>query len=307
MAEIHWVEVSLLVSSEQAEAVAEVLSRTIPNGVVVEQKAILNSSDEANQIEPTARVFGYLLADSTLENKKRQLEENLWHLGQIESLPPAYYKPIQDEDWMAAWKKHYRPIKIGKKLVIVPAWIKKDFPGRLPIRINPGMAFGTGTHPSTRLCLLLMEEALQPSQSVIDVGCGSGILSIAALKLDADFVLGVDNDPAAVKSTQENAANNQLESRLDVGLGSVAEIRNSQFKIKSASLVIVNILTSIIIHLFEDGLAELVDTGGQLILAGILEPQAQNVILTANKKGLVLEKAISSADWKALLLRKPIK
>jgi len=307
VAEIHWVEVSLLVSSEQAEAVAEVLSRTIPNGVVVEQKAILNSSDEANQIEPTARVFGYLLADSTLENKKRQLEENLWHLGQIESLPPAYYKPIQDEDWMAAWKKHYRPIKIGKKLVIVPAWIKKDFPGRLPIRINPGMAFGTGTHPSTRLCLLLMEEALQPSQSVIDVGCGSGILSIAALKLDADFVLGVDNDPAAVKSTQENAANNQLESRLDVGLGSVAEIRNSQFRIKSASLVIVNILASIIIHLFEDGLAELVDTGGQLILAGILEPQAQNVILTANKKGLVLEKAISSADWKALLLRKPIK
>ena len=306
MAEARWVEVSLTVRSEQAEAAAEVLSRTIPNGVVVEQRAIPNYSDEANPIEPIARVFGYLLADSTLEDKKLQLEENLWHLGQIQALPAASYRPIQDEDWMEAWKKHYRPTKIGKKLVIVPAWIKKDFPGRLPIRINPGMAFGTGTHPSTQLCLLMMEEALQPSQSVIDVGCGSGILTIAALKLEAGFVLGVDNDPAAVKATLENSANNQLGSGLEIGLGSVAEIRNGQFRIRSATLVIVNILASVIIRLFEDGLADLVDAGGKLILAGILEPQAQPVILTANKKGLVLEKTISSSDWTALLFRKPV-
>ena len=306
MDEANWVEVSLTVSAEQAEAVAEVLSRTIPNGVVVEQRAMQNNNDEDYQVESKARVFGYLLADDTLEDKKRQLEENLWHLGQIQSLPAACYKPIQDEDWMAAWKKHYQPIKIGKKLVIVPVWIKKDFPGRLPIRINPGMAFGTGTHPSTQLCLQLLEEVLQPSQSVIDIGCGSGILSIAALKLGADLVLGVDIDPAAVKSTLENAANNQLESRLEVSLGSVSEIRSNQFRIKSAPLVVVNILASIIIHLFEDGLADLVDPGGKLILAGILEPQAQNVITAANKMGLVLEKTISSSDWTALLLNKLI-
>ena len=306
MAKANWVEVSLTVSAEQAEAVAEVLSRTIPHGVVVEQKAMQNNHDEANRVEPNARVFGYLLADATLEDKKRQLEEALWHLGQIQSLPAASYQPILDEDWMAAWKKHYQPIKIGRKLVIVPAWIKKKFPGRLPIRINPGMAFGTGTHPSTQLCLQLLEEVLQPAQSVIDVGCGSGILSIAALKLGADSVLGVDIDPAAVKSTLENAANNQLESRLEVSLGSVSEIRSNQFRIKSAPLVVVNILASIIIHLFEDGLADLVDSGGKLILAGILEPQAQNVITAANKMGLVLEKTISSSDWTALLLNKLI-
>jgi ribosomal protein L11 methyltransferase len=300
----NWVEVSLTVSAEQAEAVAEVFSRTIPNGVVLEQKALQNNPDEANRVEPNARVFGYLLADATLADKKRQLEEALWHLGQIQPLPATSYQPILDEDWMAAWKKHYQPIKIGKKLVIVPAWIKKDFPGRLPIRINPGMAFGTGTHPSTQLCLQLLEEALQPAQSVIDVGCGSGILSIAALKLGADFVLGVDIDPAAVNSTVENAANNQIESKLEIGLGSVSEIRSNQFRIKSAPLVVVNILASIIIHLFEDGLADLLDVGGKLILAGILELQAQAVIMTANKKGLVLEKTITSLDWTALLLQK---
>ena len=306
MAKANWVEISLTVSAEQAEAVAEMLSRTIPNGVVVEQKAMQNNHDETNRVEPNARVFGYLLADATLEDKKQQLEEALWHLGQIQPLPAATYQPILDEDWMAAWKKHYQPIKIGRKLVIVPAWIKKEFPGRLPIRINPGMAFGTGTHPSTQLCLQLLEEVLQPTQSVIDVGCGSGILSIAALKLGADSVLGVDIDPAAVKSTQENAGNNQIESRLEVGLGSVDEIRCNQFKIKRAPLVVVNILASIIIHLFEDGLADLVDSGGKLILAGILESQAQNVIMAANKKGLVLEKTISSSDWTALLLNKLI-
>lgn len=306
MAKVNWVEVSLTVSAEQAEAVAEVLSRIIPNGVVVEQKAMQNNHDEANRVEPNARVFGYLLADATLEYKKQQLEEALWHLGQIQPLPAATYQPILDEDWMAAWKKHYQPIKIGKKLVIVPAWIKKDFPGRLPIRINPGMAFGTGTHPSTQLCLQLLEEALQPAQSVIDVGCGSGILAIAALKLDAGFVLGVDIDPAAIKSTLENVENNQIESALEVGLGSVIEIRSNQFRIKNAPLVVVNILASVIIHLFEDGLADLVEKGGKLILAGILEPQAQNVITTANQQGFVLEKTITSSDWTALLLNKLI-
>ncbi len=304
MAKANWVEVSLTVSAEQAEAVAEVLSRTIPNGVVVEQKALQNNPDDTNGVESNARVFGYLLADATLADKKQQLEEALWHLGQIQPLPTASYQPILDEDWMAAWKKHYQPIKIGKKMVIVPAWINKDFPGRLPIRINPGMAFGTGTHPSTQLCLQLLEEVIRPAQSVIDVGCGSGILSIAALKLGADFVLGVDIDPAAVIATVENAANNQIETKLEIGSGSVGEIHSNQFRIKSAPLVVVNILASIIIHLFEDGLADLVDAGGNLILAGILDTQAQNVIMTATNKGLVLEKTITSSDWAALLFQK---
>jgi ribosomal protein L11 methyltransferase len=300
----NWVEVSLTVSAEQAEAVAEVLSRTIPHGVVVEQKAMQNNHDDANRVEPNARVFGYLLADTTLEFKKKQLEEALWHLGQIQPLPAATYQPILDEDWMASWKKHYQPIKIGKKLVIIPAWIKKDFPGRVPIRINPGMAFGTGTHPSTQLCLQFLEEALQPTQSVIDIGCGSGILSIASLQLGAGFVLGVDIDPAAIKSTQENSANNKIKTRLEIGLGSVREIRSNLFSIQTAPLVVVNILASIIIHLFEDGLADLMDAGGKLILAGILEPQAKNVIAIAMKNGLVLEKTITSLDWAALLFRK---
>jgi ribosomal protein L11 methyltransferase len=304
VAKPNWIEVSLTVSPEQAEAVAEVLSRTIPNGVVVEQKALQDNSREASQMEPAARVFGYLLADSSLEDKKQKIEECLWHLGQIQPLAAPIFTPIIDEDWMAAWKKHYQPIEIGRRLVIAPSWIKKEFPGRLPIRINPGMAFGTGTHPSTQLCLRLMEDALPVGENVIDVGCGSGILSIAAFRLGTDSVLAVDVDPAAMQSTLENAKNNHIHSGLEVGLGSVSEILAHHFSVTQGRLVVVNILANIILQLFGDGLADLVLPGGQLILAGILDSQAGDILFCAEEKGLRLEKQISSSDWVALLLRK---
>jgi ribosomal protein L11 methyltransferase len=300
----RWVEVSLTVSNEQAEAVSEVLNRYLSNGVVVEIKAESNNHGEANYLEPFARVFGYLLADASLEEKKKQLEEALWHLGQIQPLPVAHYRPIRDEDWMSSWKKNYHPMKIGRQLIIVPAWLEKEFPGRIVIRINPGMAFGTGTHPSTQLCLQLLENTLRLNQSAIDIGCGSGILSIAALKLGATHVLAVDIDPPAIASTQENAAYNKIKSRLEIGLGSVSEILNGQFTIRSAQVVVVNILSSIIIRLFNDGLGNLVEENGHLILAGILESQAQEIIDIASINGFTLQKTIKSSDWVSLLLFK---
>lgn len=304
MANPKWIEVSLLVSCEQAEAVAEVLSRAIPNGVVVEQNAIQENSSNADYLEKNARVFGYLLADEEIEGKKQKIIEFLWHLSQIQPLPEPVFNPIWDEDWMAAWKKHYQPIEMGNKLVIVPAWVKKEFPGRLPIRINPGMAFGTGTHPSTQLCLLLLEQAVEPGIKVIDVGCGSGILSIAALRLGAEYCLGVDVDPAAIQSTLENAGYNHLSSGLETGVGSIKEILNHQFSISSSPLVMVNILANIILQLFSDGLANLVEPGGRLILAGILETQAADVLQSAEQNGFMLEKKSSASDWVALQLRK---
>ena len=300
----RWVEVSLRVSAEQAEAVAEVLSRFLPNGVVVEQYAIPNDRDETNPTEPDVKVFGYFLADASLPDKQRKLEEALWHLSQIQELPSPTYQPIQDEDWMAAWKKQYRPIEIGKKLVILPAWIKKETPDRIPILINPSMAFGTGTHPSTQLCLLLMEEAIQPGYTVMDIGCGSGILSVAAIKLGASQVLAVDIDPAAIISTRENADNNQVTSQLDVQAGSVAEILEGQFCMKDARVVLVNILASTITMLMTSGLVELVQADGELILAGILENQVDEIRTLAREKGLGVVKQVNSADWSALVLVK---
>ena len=131
---------------------------------------------------------------------------------------------------MAAWKKHYHPIPIGKRLLILPAWIDMDTGrGASPVRIDPSMAFGTGTHPTTQLCLELEETWVQPGEPVIDVGCGSGILSIAALKLGASRALAVDIDTAAIRSTRENGQANGVLEQIETGLGSVDEIRCGQF------------------------------------------------------------------------------
>ena len=118
------------------------------------------------------------------------LMATLAYLGRIQPIPEPAYRPIQDEDWMSSWKEHYHPIPIGQRLLVLPAWIEQSDPSRIAVKIDPSMAFGTGTHPSTQLCLEMVEKYTRPGQPVIDVGCGSGILSIAALKLGAASVLG---------------------------------------------------------------------------------------------------------------------
>ena len=199
---MSWLEVSLTVNGELAEAVADVLARFAPNGVMTEQGVkFVNDEDEGTATGPIT-VRAYLPMDEHIEETRQKLEESLYYLGTIQPLPAAAFTPIADQNWMEAWKQHYKPIPIGKRLMIVPAWLDSPEPDRIPIKINPGMAFGTGTHPTTQLCLELMEsyiETLKVSKtfrvfSTIDVGCGSGILSIAALKLGAKQVLSVDID-----------------------------------------------------------------------------------------------------------------
>jgi ribosomal protein L11 methyltransferase len=299
-----WIEISLTVTPEQAEAVAEVLGRYTREGVVIEQLADPDNHSEKAKLNPQVRVFGYFFADTSAEERKRKLEEALWYLGRIQPLPPAEYKLILDQDWMEAWKKQYQPVMIGRGLVILPAWIEKEYPGRIPIRINPGMAFGTGTHPTTQLCLEFMEDLVQPGNTVMDIGCGSGILSAAAVKLGADHVLAVDIDPASVKSTQENCGLNGVLEQVEIAQGSVPLVRGGHFGITTVPLVVTNILSSIIMNLFDEGLGDLVEPGGRLLLSGILAYQADEVIVKAADFGLVHEQTKQIEDWVALAFLK---
>jgi len=299
-----WQEVSLRVSPELAEAVAEVLGRFTQEGVVIEQIVNEDNLSSVPILCNSVKVFGYLFADKSVEECKMRLEEGLWHLSQIQPLPAPTYRLIHDQDWMAAWKKQYRPLKVGKKLAILPAWAENTFPDRIPIRINPGMAFGTGTHPTTQLCLEMMESKVQPGQNIFDIGCGSGILSAAAIKLGADRVYGVDISAAAIASSAENAGLNQVREKIELYKGSASEIIGGCFDILQAPLVISNILASVILHLFDDGLAELVEPGGFLILSGILTPQISEVSSKAEAFGLQLIEQLEINDWAALCLRK---
>ncbi|MDO9300446.1 MAG: 50S ribosomal protein L11 methyltransferase [Anaerolineales bacterium] len=300
---MNWLEVSLTVNGELAESVADVFARFAPNGVMTEQGVkFLDDEDEGTATGPIT-VRAYLEVNEQLEETRQKLEESLFYLGMITPVPTPTYKQIADQNWMEAWKQHYKPILIGQRLLILPAWLESPEPKRIPIKIDPGMAFGTGTHPTTQLCLELMERAVIGNWGlVIDVGCGSGILSIAALKLGAKKVLGVDIDIESVKNSRENADLNGVGDELMLGLGSVTEILSGNFQIKSAPLVVANILAPIIIRLFDAGLADLVEPNGEIILSGILEHQAGSVAAAAEAKGLKLNDQRQIGDWVALSL-----
>ena len=306
---MNWVEVSLTVNGELAEAVADVLARSAPNGVTTEQAVdFVNDEDEGTPVGPVT-VRAYLPADERLEETRQKLEEGLYYLGMIQPLPVAKFTPIADQNRMEAWKERYHPIPIGKKLIIVPAWLESPDAGRVSIKIDPGMAFGTGTHPSTQLCLELIEDicdqipsAARASQAAIDVGCGSGILSIGALKLGMGFALGVDIDEASVRASRENADTNAIApERFAIGLGSVTEILEGKFQVKQARLVLANILAPVIIRLFGMGLADLVAADGALVLAGILTDQAESVQTSAGQHGLRFVQKRQMEDWVALM------
>ncbi len=302
MADPRWLEISLSVDGEMAEAVAEVLGRYVSNGVVVERGVEYNDAEDEGTPFGPARVYGYLAIDEQLEDTRSQVLEALWYLGRIRPLPEPTFRAIEDENWMSSWKQHYHPIPIGRRLLILPAWIEQGDPERIAVRIDPSMAFGTGTHPTTQLCMELVEECTLAGQPVIDVGCGSGILSIAALLLDANHALAVDIDNAAVRSTFENAEANGVRDRVESGVGSVSEVLAGQFSLRQAPLVLANILAPIIIRLFDAGLADLVAPGGTLVLSGILATQAADVIRAAEERGLRLIEQRQMGDWVALRL-----
>jgi ribosomal protein L11 methyltransferase len=302
--ENSWLEISLIVNGELAEAVAEVLARYVPGGVAIESTAVTaNEDDEGGRTVGPLRVCGYLPIDENTEETRQKVEQALFYLGAIAPLPAAQFRTVQETDWAEAWKAHYHPIAIGEKLIIVPAWLESPDAGRIAIRMDPGMAFGTGTHPTTQLCLELVEQMLGQTQQVIDVGCGSGILSVAARKLGAAFALGVDIDPLAVKVSQENAVLNGVTAGCEWGAGSVIEVKRGDFAIRQAALVLANILAPIILRLFGDGLTDLVAPGGTLILSGILDTQADEIVQAAAGHGLALVERKQIADWVALALR----
>ena len=306
---MNWLEVSLTVNGELAEAVADVLARFAYSGVMTEQGVKYTDDEDAGTPTGPITVRAYLEMNDQIEETRQKLEESLYYLGRIQPLPAASYKQIADQNWMEAWKQHYKPILIGQRIAVVPAWMDSPEPNRIAIKIDPGMAFGTGTHPTTQLCLELMEVFFTQSSienrqldTLIDVGCGSGILSIAAIKLGAKSALGVDIDAGSILNARENANTNSIGDELILEVGSVQEILEDKFPFSKAPLVVANILAPVIVRLFDAGLVKLIDEKGAIILSGILQEQAQSVIDAAQKRSLTLKEQRQMGDWVALML-----
>jgi len=304
-----WLEVSLIADGEMAEAISEVMARYVSEGVVIESTQIADDLNGEGSVTGPLKVSGYLLVDDQLEVTKTKIQEALWHLSQIRPVPDIHFTPVANLDWSEVWKEHFQPVQIGKKLIIIPVWMEADSDQRIAIKIDPGMAFGTGTHPTTQMCLEIIAELVDSARaerkshrSMIDVGCGSGILGIAALKLGVNRVLGVDLDSEAVEAARQNARINGVDEHLELNVGSLAEIKAGKYSILSGQLVVANILAPVVIRLLDEGLGELLAAGGKLILSGILEeqvPEVETAIQTADLK--VVQKH-QLGDWMALVV-----
>jgi len=298
---MDWIEVSLLVDGEMAEAVAEVLARYATGGVVISSTAIEAEPEDVGKVVGPLKVAAYMAADEKLEDTRRKIEEGLYYLGRIhQPLPEPTFTTIIETNWVESWKEHYHPIPIGQQLMIVPSWYENPDPARIPIIIEPGMAFGTGTHPTTQICLELLESHFNESTSVIDVGCGSGILSVAACKLGATSLIGVDIDAESLDNARQNADLNVVADRIEWGVGSVREIRGGQFSLEKADILLANILAPVIIRLLDQGMVELLHENGLMILSGILDEQEESVLTALNQHQLGVIERRQVGDWVGL-------
>ena len=288
---MDWLEISVSVDNETAEAVAEVLSRHAYRGVAIE------AGPEGWNAGPVV-VRAYLPADDQLQTNKRCVKEALWHLGQIRPIPAPTFRPVAEADWAEAWKERLSVLHVGQRIVIQPSW--RDYaptPGDVVIQLDPGMAFGTGLHPTTQMCLMALEELLWPGAAVLDLGAGSGILAIAAARLGAGRVLAVDNDPVAVKTAQGNVMANEVQGIVSVMGGSLREVSEDY------DLVMVNILARVIVEMVEEGLATRVRPGGVLIAAGIIADQESEVVAALQREGLTPAERRQRDDWVCLVAK----
>ena len=299
---MYWLEISVQTDGEGAEAVAEMLRPfAYQESVVLEQRGDETNLDPA-ALEPGVAVKLYVPEDDDSPELRRRVEEVLYHLGRLYPLPPPIFRELRDEDWANAWKEHYRPFRLGRRLRIRPTWLAAEpdddaRPDDVTLVLDPGMAFGTGLHPTTQSCLRALEEIVAPGMTVLDAGTGSGILAIAAARLGAAHVAAFDTDALAVRATQDNAAQNRVADRIHVWRGELDSTAAAAGP-GPWDIVVANILAPIIIRLLsEDGLLGYVAPDGHLILSGIIDEQGPDVEAALAAAGGQVRRVISAGDW----------
>lgn len=341
---MHWLELSVSVDQEAAESVSELLARHGYNGGVVVEPAWL-AGDEGPEFSLDATrpvtLRTYLPLDPQAEETRQRIEQALWHLGQIRPIGPLQVRALADQDWANAWKQHYRVQRIGARIVIVPSWLEYTAqPDDIVLQLDPGMAFGTGLHQTTQLCLRLLERYARPGQQTLDLGTGSGILAIAAAKLGAGPILALDNDPVAVEAAHDNVARNGVEGVVQVALGSLGAgqhmghwmggsvgptaglrpgtsiqrpgtgndelLPDASFaaghssSVESFALICANLIAKLLIVLARD-LAAALAPGGILISSGIILEREDEVALALAAAGLQPRERHQEGEWVALV------
>ena len=305
---MRWLELTVRVHPEAVESVSELLSRYTSGGVAIEEPIELVDEGQEYRVLPGKPVYvhAYAPVDGMEEEVRQRVAEGLWHLASLGShfVGELQTRTVNEEDWANAWKEFFHVTHIGRRLVIRPSW-REYTPAdeEVVLTLDPGMAFGTGLHPTTRMCLEQVERLTRPGMRVFDVGTGSGILALAAAKLGAGSVYGIDNSTVAVESATDNVTINDLSDRVTVKLGILDEQEAARMA-GQYDLVLVNILAHIIGGMAPQ-LAQVVAPGGLLVASGIIEarrPDAEGPLLAA---GLQPVDTVMIDDWVALVMKKP--
>lgn len=298
---MRWLELSVEADVEAVEAVSEILGRVADGTAVQPTRLIRDPGDELSaRADPSAPfiVTAHVAPDGDNGALIEETERALWHLQAFGLRPVGALRVrhVDDADWTDAWKEHYVPQRIGR-VAIVPSWAA-DEPqdGEVAITLDPGMAFGTGLHPTTRGCLELLQEVAPMPARVLDVGCGSGILSLAALRLGAERVVAVDTDPLAIDATRANAERNGLADRLEARAGGLDPVAAERFP-----LVLANLVAAVLVEL-APRLAAHLEPGGTLIAGGIIETRADEVIAAMEAVGLRVIQRRDESEWVSLAL-----
>jgi ribosomal protein L11 methyltransferase len=299
-----WLELSVEADIEAVEAVSEILDRSAPGGTSVEPGFELTDEGLGARVDPSrpAIVRAYLPArdPAALERAVADTTEALGHLQAFGLRPIGELRTriVDEADWAEAWKAYFPVMRIGRRLVIRPTWRRhRRGPDDVVLALDPGMAFGTGLHPTTRLCLAMIEAAADRGRlrdaRVLDVGCGSGILAIAAVRLGAANALGVDTDPIAVEATLANAGRNGLGRRIEARLGSLPTSAGP------FDVVLANLIAGVLVPI-APLLRDALRPGGILVASGIFIDRERDVRAAAEAVGLEVVGRLDEGEWVAL-------
>ena len=300
----RWVELSVEADLEAVEAVSEILGRVALGGTSVEPGFELVNEGLGARVDPArpATVRAYISADdpAAVEQAVAEVTSALGHLQVFDLRPIGELSTrlVEEADWADAWKQHFPVLRVGRRLVIRPTWRRhRAAEGDVVLALDPGMAFGTGLHPTTRLCLAALERLADrgglDGRRVVDVGCGSGILAIAAIRLGAASALGIDTDPIAIEATTANARRNRIARSIRTREGSVPT-GEAPFDV-----VLANLIASLLVRLAPELRAELAPAG-TLLASGIFADREDDVRDAFEQAGLRVTDRFVEGDWIAL-------
>lgn len=312
---MKWNEVKIETASEAVEAVANILMEAGASGVAIEDSLDVENfksdpygeiltKEDFTTIEEGAIVMAYFPETIFLPEILPFIKERVTKLPEFRlaiGKNIVTVSEVEESNWATAWKKYYHPVRITRLLTVVPSWesYQTTDPLEKIITLDPGMAFGTGTHPTTSLTLQALESTLRGGETLLDVGTGSGVLSIAAKHLGAKEVYAYDLDEVAVRSAKENMNLNEVAKDVHVSANDLLKGIESE-----SDVIVANILADIILLMIPDAWRLLKQTG-TLIVSGIIEEKKEMVLTAMEEQGFVVDQVFQQKDWYAIMLKKP--